>query len=287
VLSFATSGAHAAQAESLQPGKLDQVIPGHYVYSNGARLSGIIETNEGLVVVDALSSEAMAKDERQLIQSRINKPVRYLVSSTFHANYALGNVAYPESVKIGTEAYRAGLLDMMKAENIPPARQAAIMPHETFRDRMSLYLGGKEIQLLFLGRAHTGGDAVVFVPADRIVYLSEVFFDGRFPFMNDGYVEWIDTIDKVLKLDADVFVPGQGPSDIAKDPKGSRAALIRARDVLVSFRDAVKAEIAKGSSEEQTVAAVVMPQYRTMVGYDPQRVVLVRRMYRDLKGTLK
>jgi len=152
---------------------------------------------------------------------------------------------------------------------------------------MTLHLGGKEIQILYLGRAHTRGDAIVFVPQDRIAYLSEVFFDGRFPFMNDGYVEWIATIDAALKLDADIFVPGQGPSAIASNPRGSREALMRTRQVLVEFRDAVKGEIARGATEDQAVARVLLPQYRGVVGYDPQRAVLVRRMYRDLKGTLR
>jgi glyoxylase-like metal-dependent hydrolase (beta-lactamase superfamily II) len=274
-------------AESQEMGKLEQVIPGHYVYSTGARISGIIATNDGVVVVDALSNEAMAKHERQLIANTIKQPVRYLISSTFHGNYSLGNVAYQDAVRIGSESYRTDLMDMMKQDNTPPQQQAAIMPHQTFRDRMTIYLGGKEIQLLFLGRAHTRGDAVVFVPQDRIVYLSEVFFDGRFPFMNDGYVEWIKTIDAVLNLPADIFVPGQGPSDIAKNPRGSKDALIRARKVLTDFRDSVQAEIAKGSTEEQTAAAVLLPQYRNMVGYDQQRATTVRRIYRDLKGTLK
>src|SRR5262245_47887066 len=86
--------AQAAQAP--QPGKLEQVIPGHYVYSNGARISGIIATSEGVVVLDALSNEAMAKDERQLIQSTIGMPVRYLISGTYHNNYSLGNIAYQD-----------------------------------------------------------------------------------------------------------------------------------------------------------------------------------------------
>src|SRR6185503_4095865 len=63
--------ARAAQAENPEAGRLEQVIPGHYVYSNGARLSGIIATNEGVVVIDSLSSEAMAKHERQLIADTI------------------------------------------------------------------------------------------------------------------------------------------------------------------------------------------------------------------------
>jgi glyoxylase-like metal-dependent hydrolase (beta-lactamase superfamily II) len=279
--------AEAAEAEAQETGKLEQVIPGHYVYSSGARISGVIVTNEGVLVVDALSNEAMAKHERQLIASTIGKPVRYLVSSTFHGNYSLGNVAYPDVMKIGHENYRADLIDMMNMDKMPAAQQAAMLPHQTFKDRMTLYLGGKEIQILYAGKAHTRGDSVVFVPQDRIVYMSEVFFDGRFPFLNSGYVDWIQAIDSVLKLDADIFVPGQGPSTIVSNPRGSREALIRARKVLVDFRDAVQVQIARGATEDQTAAAVVLAQYKMMVGYDQQREVLVRRMYQDLKGSLR
>ena len=283
----AAPSARSAQAGNPETGKLEQVIPGHYVYSSGARVSGVIVTNDGVVVVDALSSDAMAQHEKQLIAETIKKPVRYLISSTFHANYTLGNVAYPEAVKIGQADYRRDLAQMMQTEKMAPDRQAAMLPDETFDDRMILYSGGKEIQLLHVGPAHTRGDSVVFVPSDRIVYMSEVFFDGRFPFMNDGSVQWIDAIDKVLKLDADIFVPGQGPSPIASNPRGSREALIRARQVLIDFRDAVSAEIARGASEDQTAAAVLLPHYRDMVGYGQQREILVRRMYQDLEGTLR
>jgi cyclase len=275
-----------AQAEDIQNGKLEQIIPGHFVYSNGARLSGIIVTSEGVVVVDSLSSEAMAKHERSLIAAAASQPIRYLISSTFHGNYSLGNVAYPDAVKIGHELYKADLVDMMKEDNMPAAQQAAMLPDQTFRDRMSIFLGGKEIQVLYAGRAHTRGDAIVFVPQDRIVYMSEVFFDGRFPFMNSGYLNWINAVDIALKLDADIFVPGQGPSPIASNPKGSREALMRMRQVLVDFRDGVQKEIARGASEDQAVQAVLLPQYKDMVGYGQQRALMVRRLYQDLKTGL-
>ncbi len=275
----------AGAAETQQTGKLEPLIPGHYIYSTGARVSGIIATSEGVVVLDSLSNEAMAKHERQLIASTIRQPVRYLISSTFHGNYANGNVAYPDVIRIGHENYKIDLIDQMKMDNMPPAQQAAMLPHLTFRDRMTITLGGKDIHILYIGRGHTRGDAIVFVPQDRIVYLSELFFDGRFPFMNDGYVDWINTLDIALKLDADIFVPGQGPTSLAANPRASREALVRARQVLVDFRDSVQREIARGATEDQAVVAVLLPQYRDMVGYDQQRAVLVRRMYQGLKGT--
>ena len=281
----ATRAAQAGSAtEAQQTGKLEQIIPGHYIYSSGARISGVIATSEGVAVLDSLSNEAMAKHERQLIANTIRQPVRYLISSTFHGNYANGNIAYQDAIRIGHENYKTDLIDQMKMDNMPAAQQAAMLPHLTFRDRMTITLGGKEIQILYIGRGHTRGDSIVFVPQDRIVYLSELFFDGRFPFMNDGYVDWINTLDIALKLDADIFVPGQGPTTMASNPRASRDALVRARQVLVNFRDAIQQEIARGATEDQAVAAVLLPQYRDMVGYDQQRAVLVRRMYQGLKG---
>ena len=60
----------------------------------------------------------------------------------------------------------------------------------------------------------------------------------------------------------------------------------RARNVLIDFRDAVRGQITRGATEDQAVVAVLLPQYRNMVGYDQPRTVLVRRMSRGLKGTL-
>lgn len=285
-LSFSAPLAHAAAADGPRGGTLEQIIPGHFRYTNGPRVSGVIATNEGVVVIDALTDDAMAKDELQLIANNIRQPVRYLISSTFHDNYTGGNVAYQNAIKIGHENYKTDLIDMMKTDNIPAAQQAARLPHLTYRDRMTLNLGGKEIQILHIGKAHTRGDSIVFVPQDRIVYVSELFFYNRFPWMNSGYVDWINAIDIALKLEADIFVPGQGPMTYS-DPKESRAALVRFRQVLVDARDEVQKEIARGATEDQVVATVMLPQHRGLGGYEQQREVVLRRTYQDLKGTLQ
>src|SRR5712691_12607597 len=214
-----------AATERNATGTLRQIIPGHYMYSSPAFNSGIIVTSEGVVVLDALSSEAVARAEREAIASAIRQPLRILVSSTFHNNYSKGNIAYADVLKIGHENYRTDLLELMQREHVSAEEQKARLPNQTFRDRMTIYLGGKEIQILYVGRAHTRGDSIVFVPQDRIVYLSEVFFDGRFPFMNSGYVDWIHALDVALNLEADIFVPGQGPSSLLSNPRASREAL--------------------------------------------------------------
>ena len=95
-----------------------------------------------------------------------------MVSSTFHNNYSKGTAAYADVWKIGHENYRTDLLQLMQRERVSPDEQKARLPDETYRDRLTLYLGGKEIQILYVGRAHTRGDSIIYVPQDRIAYLS-------------------------------------------------------------------------------------------------------------------
>ena len=150
---------------------------------------------------------------------------------------------------------------------------------------MTLHLGGKEIQILYFGPAHTKGDSILFVPQDRIAYMSEVFFNQEFPNMAGGYgVSWIRVLDAVKALGADIFVPGHGP--IPEDPKQTRAALDRMRQILVDARDGIQSEIARGATEDQVVAAVKLQQYEKLPSFAGQREVVVRRMYKELKGDL-
>jgi glyoxylase-like metal-dependent hydrolase (beta-lactamase superfamily II) len=150
---------------------------------------------------------------------------------------------------------------------------------------MNVYLGGKEIQVLNFGAAHTKGDSVLFVPQDRIVYMSEVFFNEEFPNMAGGYgVSWIKVLDAVKALDADIFIPGHGP--IPDDPKQTRAALDRMRQILVDARDRIQNEITRGATEDQVVATVTLQQYEKMLQFAGTKEAVVRRIYKELKGTL-
>jgi cyclase len=271
-------------------GSLRQIIPGHYVYTtnNEGRLfnSGVVATNEGVLVFDALDTDAIARAQREAIANVIKQPVRYLVSSPFHDPFNGGSAVYADVFKIAHENYRAGLIDQMERGKVPADVQRARLPNATFRDRMTLYLGGKEIQVLHFGSAHTKGDSVLFVPQDRIAYLSEVFFNEEFPNMGGGYgVSWVKALDALRALDADIFIPGHGP--IPDDPKQTRAALDRARQILVDARDGIQSEIARGATEDQAVAAVKLDQYSKLYAFMGQREVVLRRIYRELKGTLQ
>lgn len=269
-----------------RPEALRQIIPGHYVFTSGTFNSGVISTNEGVLVLDALNSEPVGRAERKTIEDMIRQPVRVLVSSTFHDNYSKGNVAYADVWKIGHENYNTDLLELMQREKVPAEEQKARLPNQTFRERITLYLGGKEIQILYVGRAHTRGDSIVYVPQDRIVYLSELFFANQFLYINDGYgLDWLKALDAVEALGAEIFVPGHGR--IPADPRETRQDLRRFRQMLVDVRDAVQKEIAGGATEDQAAAAIRWPQYEKLQSYNAQRETAVRRLYQQLTGTLK
>ena len=294
VIVLTLPGAAAAQAPPANraptSGTLRQIIPGHYVYTqnNAGRLfnSGVVATSDGVLVFDALDSEALARSERQAIAGVTQQPIRYLVSSPFHDPFNGGSAVYADVFKIAHENYRAGLIDQMQRGNVASDVQQRRLPNATFRDRMTLYLGGKEIQVLNFGNAHTRGDSVLFVPQDRIVYMSEVFFNEEFPNMAGGYgVSWIRVLDAVKALDADIFIPGHGP--IPDDPKQTRALLDRMRQILVDTRDRIQNEITRGATEDQVVATVTLQQYEKMPQFAGTKEAVVRRMYKELKGTLQ
>lgn len=268
-------------------GGLRQIIPGHYVYLHtddtpgvsSTFNSGIIVTSDGVVVVDALSSDAVARLARDAIAGITAQPIRFLVSSTFHDRFTGGNAVYRDAFNIGHEHYRTDLIRSLR--DASPEQQNARLPDQTYRDRVTLHLGGKEIQILHLGRAHTRGDSIVFVPADRIAYLSEVFNFEEFPYLSDSYPsEWATTLEAAEALEADIFVPGHG--FLPENPRDTRPGLRRHRQILVDVRQAVQRALEHGATEAQALASIDLPQYHRFQGYSRAMEIAVRRIYREL-----
>jgi glyoxylase-like metal-dependent hydrolase (beta-lactamase superfamily II) len=83
-------------------------------------------------------------------------------------------------------------------------------PNVTLTERLTLHLGGREIRMMFMGRGHTAGDVVVYLPKERIVATGDLLVEGT-SYSGDAYIpEWIDTLEKVKALDFDTILPGHG-----------------------------------------------------------------------------
>ena len=125
--------------------------------------------------------------------------------------------AEDEEEREGLEAYRA----MFAAHAADFDEIEPLPPDVTMNEKMTLFRGGREIQIVFVGRAHTGGDTVVYFPQDKLVFTGDMLFGGP-SFMGDGYVdEWSETLGNLAKLDFDLVVPGHGPplSDLSSIEK--------------------------------------------------------------------
>jgi cyclase len=94
-------------------------------------------------------------------------------------------------------------------------------PNLTLDRKMTIFSGDREIQLLFVGRAHTGGDVLVYLPAEGILCTGDLLVEGL-AFMGDGYVnEWMDSLDAVAELEFDTVLPGHGSAFTGKDKVAS------------------------------------------------------------------
>jgi glyoxylase-like metal-dependent hydrolase (beta-lactamase superfamily II) len=83
-------------------------------------------------------------------------------------------------------------------------------PNVVVSERLTLYRGGREIRLIFFGRGHTGGDLVVYLPAERVLATGDLIYDAL-PWMGDAFIpDWIDTLEQLKSLDFDVMLPGHG-----------------------------------------------------------------------------
>ena len=152
-------------------------------------------------------------------------------------------------------------------------------PNITYRDTMKVVKGGREVQLHFVGRGHTGGDTMVFLPAERIVFTGD-FFLGRpganaLPYMGDAFVnEWPASLDGLKALDFDVIVPGHGT------PFRERNQIDDLQRYLRDLWNQVAKLRAAGHSAEEATGRVDLSAHEPLYGErarraDPRAVVRI------------
>lgn len=117
-------------------------------------------------------------------------------------------------------------------------------PTTTLSQRMTLFRGGREIQLLYFGRGHTGGDVVVYLPAEKVVATGDLMTAGL-SYMGDGYLdEWADTLEALKGLDFEWILPGHGEAFQEKQRIDYFQAYLRdlSKQIAKMHADGVSAE---------------------------------------------
>lgn len=150
-------------------------------------------------------------------------------------------------------------------------------PNVTFTDSMTIHKGGREVQLHFVGRGHTGGDTILFLPAERIVFTGD-FFEGRpgagvLSYLGDSFInEWPASLERLKSLDFDTIVPGHGA------PLKERKQIDDFQNYLRDFWKQASELRAQGLTAQQAVEKMDMskyaPQYGQRIGRPDPRAVL-------------
>ena len=233
----------------------------------------IVITAEGVVVVEG---QGTVDNTRRLLSdiSRLTAaPVRYVVIGSEHGDHIGGVTAFPPSATFIVHP-------KSKAELERRLGRAA----ETVADKRVLTLGGLEIDILFLGRAHTGGDLEVYLPRERILFTSEVFVNHIFPSMANGYpTEWLATLKKAEQLDPAWYVPAHGFVDDAGTLKEEERAFRSALERIVAegrrLHDA-------GTDLDSASAAARFEPYDAWTRAANNAYGALKRVYMELDGKL-
>jgi glyoxylase-like metal-dependent hydrolase (beta-lactamase superfamily II) len=155
----------------------------------------------------------------------------------------------------------------------------------TVDDKKVLTLGGTEIQILKLGRSHTGGDIVVYLPKEKVLWLSETFNSNRFPTLRTGYPsEWIQAIDKAQKMDVAYYAGAHGLIDDAQTNKSNLAEYRAALETLVAE---AKRLHQPGADPDAAFKQANFGRFAMWTDFDAQAPVSFRRAWDEIDGKLK
>jgi len=174
-------------------------------------------TPEGLILIDDKYPENVA-DILAQVKGVSSMPVKYLLNTHHHGDHASGNV----------NIRRLGI-DIIAHKNIRANFLRIKQPGEpniVFADQAAVYLGGVEVQLFYLGRGHTNGDTVIYFPDLKTVHTGDLIIDGMPVIDYDAggsAIEFIKTIDSLLKIDFDTMIPGHGRVMNKNDVRAYRA----------------------------------------------------------------
>jgi glyoxylase-like metal-dependent hydrolase (beta-lactamase superfamily II) len=235
----------------------DRLSDNAYAYTaEGDPNTGIIIGDDAVLVADTQATPVMAQDVIRRIREVTDKPIRYVVLTHYHAVRVLGASAYrPQEIIASQDTYdlivERGEQDMQsEIERFPRLFRAVesvpglTWPTLTFKGEMTLWLGKLEVKLLQLGRGHTKGDTVVWLPQQKIMLSGDLVEYDATPYAGDCYYDdWPRTLDAIAALQPQKLVPGRGPA--LTDPQQVRDGLASTRafvtDLYAAVRDGARA----------------------------------------------
>ena len=261
----------------------DKLSDHAYAYTaEGDPNTGIVIGDDCVMVIDTQATPVMAQDVIRHIRTVSDKPIRYVVLSHYHAVRVLGASGYqPQHVIASRDTYdlivERGEADMKsEIERFPRLFQAVesvpglTWPTLVFEKRMTLWIGRLQVELMQIGRGHTKGDTVVWLPQERILFSGDLVEYETTPYTGDAYLaDWPVTLDAIAALKPKKLVPGRGAA--LQNEAEVAAGLDGTRAFITEMFGAVKAGAASGKDlrtvYRETYAAL-KPRFGNWVIFD-------------------
>ena len=296
---MSTTKAFASQADLVEKKVTFSKLSEHaWAYTaEGDPNTGIVVGDNAVMVIDTQATPVMAQDVIRRIREVTDKPIRYVVLTHYHAVRVLGASAYAPQHVIASEDTRDLIVERGEQDkaseigrfprlfrNVESVPTGLTWPTITFRGKMTLWLGRLEVQLLQLGRGHTKGDTVVWLPQERALLSGDLVEFDATPYAGDAYFrDWPQTLDRVAALQPAVLVPGRGAA--LTTPEQVQAGLAGTRGFIADLRASVEAGIAAGkdlNAVYKETHARLKPTYGHWVIFDHCMPFDVTRCYDEM-----
>lgn len=264
-------------------------------------VSLIVVGRNGVLIADGQGNPAATRTMLDRIRAVTPLPIRWYVVGSDHGDHTAGNSVLPKDVQFVVHpTSRAQLVrdstsaaapnaraaaDAASKGTAPPAPRVVVVPPVAMTgDRQSIDVGGMTVDVLFLGRAHTGGDLMVLLPRPKILFMSEAYLNRVFPAMRSAYPsDWVRTVDRALAMDVSRYVPGHG---FIEEPAASREELVAFRAALVDVIAEGKRLHGLGLGVDDAIRQAKWGQYGDWFLAEQQAPIAVRRIYDEVEGRL-
>lgn len=237
----------------------------------------IVVTRDGVLVADGQGSVAQTKGLVDAIAKLTPLPIKYVVIASEHGDHTAGNAAFPADVTWIVHPVSKAILDGAAGSGRGGAAAWKLPANATVvADTLPITLGGERIEVRFFGGAHTGGDLGVWLPAKKVLFLSEIFLNRVFPAMRSASPEWPAALDRAMALKADVYVPGHGFTETGPV---SREEIVEYRKALGFVIDEAMRLKKAGVPVDEAVKQANWGPYATWTLASSQGPIAVRRVY--------
>jgi glyoxylase-like metal-dependent hydrolase (beta-lactamase superfamily II) len=251
-----------------------------------------VVTDDGVLVADGQGDSAATTGLVDAIAMVAPKPIKYVVIGSDHGDHTAGNASFPAGVTYIIHPTSKAILDRQAAGQVGQGRSGGggtswTLPADAqiVADKKTLTLGREPIEILFLGRAHTGGDLSVYLPRQKILFMSEIFLNRVFPAMRSAYpADWPGVLTRAEKMDVNIYIPGHGFTEKGDVSKEELRAYHKALDAVIA--EASRLHKA-GAPLEDAIKQANWGEYASWTLAKSQGPIAVRRVYEQLDGKIQ